>query len=203
MGGSPFLFQGGAGLAESVQNGAAAVHLKAVVSRDVGQKLFADGTFQMDKVAAGNAFEVEVMAAIPLPYVLVDVGGLGVAAVFAYRSLGAQLGKVTIQGTFMGHIFPVGHGIQFSAKLVDGELSVGIAFQKFQKSLPSRGFVDGHVDSPFLRTFLRCISIAQESRFVNKIENHSQFYFKKSVRFFGIERLHIREPLKIHCWENM
>lgn len=56
MGGGLFSFQGGTSLAESVENGTAAIHLKAVVCRDVGEKLLADGTFQMNEVTAGLTF---------------------------------------------------------------------------------------------------------------------------------------------------
>jgi len=128
--GGLFSLQGGARLAKTVQNGAAAVHLKAVVGGNMGEKLLADGAFQMDKLSAGDALEVEVMAAIPLPNVLVDVGGLGIAAVLAHRPLGAQLGEVAVQRALAGLILPRVHRIQLAAKLMDGELAVGVGLQK-------------------------------------------------------------------------
>jgi hypothetical protein len=84
IGGRLLGLQGRAGLAQSVQNGAAAVHTKSVVSRNVRKQLLADGAFQMNEIAAGDAFEVEMMRAVSLPYVLVDVSGLGIAAVLAH-----------------------------------------------------------------------------------------------------------------------
>ena len=84
--------------AKPVENGAAAVHAETMMGRNMGKKLLADGAFQMDQPSAGLAFEVEMVTAIPLPHVLVDVGRLGIAAVLAHRSLGAQLGQMTVQG---------------------------------------------------------------------------------------------------------
>ena len=69
--------RGGAGLAHSVQNRTATVHPKVVIRSDMGQKLLADGTLQMDQGTAGYAFEVKVVTAVPLPDVLVNVGRLG------------------------------------------------------------------------------------------------------------------------------
>ena len=96
MGRVLFLLEGGAGLAKSVEDGATAVHLKAVVGGYVGQKLLADGTFQMNEGIADHAFQMEMVAAIPLSHVLVHVGGLGITSVFPYRSLGAKLGEVAV-----------------------------------------------------------------------------------------------------------
>jgi hypothetical protein len=139
MSGCPFLFQCGASLASSVENGASAVHLKPVVGRDVGQKLLADGTFQVDEVAAGDAFEVEVAGAVPLPHVLVDVGRLSIAAVFPHGSLSAQLGEVAVDRTLAaGRAVLL---IHFGTKLLHRKLAVGVALQKVQQSLSSRCFI--------------------------------------------------------------
>ena len=134
-----FSFQGGAGLAKSVQNGAAAVHLKAVMGGNVGQKLLADGTFQMNQLTAGDALQVEMVAAISQPNVLVDVSGLGIAAVFPRQTLVAQLGEMTVYRTLTaGLTVPF---IHFGAKLLHRKLAVGPAFQKIQQPLSPRCFI--------------------------------------------------------------
>jgi hypothetical protein len=137
--GCPFLFQGGAGLAKPVQNGATAVHLKAVMSRDVGQKLLADGTFQMNEIAAGNTLEMEVMATIPPTYVLVDVSGLTVAAVFPRQTLITQLGEVAVYRTLAAGLTVL--PIHLTADFLRRKLAVGPTLQKIQQALSPRRFI--------------------------------------------------------------
>jgi hypothetical protein len=139
LGGCPFLFQGGAGLAKPVQDGAAAVHLKAVVVSDMGQKLLTDGTFQMNEVAAGNTLEMEVMATIPPTYVLVDVSGLTVAAVFPRQTLITQLGEVAVYRTLAAGLTVL--TIHLTADLLRRKLAVGATLQKIQQALSPRRFI--------------------------------------------------------------
>jgi hypothetical protein len=151
---------GGASLTGSVEDGAAAVHLEVVVGSDVWQQLLADGTFQMDQRPAGDTFEVKMVTAIPPPYVLVDVGGLGIAAVFPHRPLLAELRQVTVQGTFTAAP-PIGIPIpiELIAKLLHRELTVRMALQKIQKAFPPRCFVcTRHRAPPFIRSLDRNIS---------------------------------------------
>ena len=88
--------RGGAGLAHSVKNRPSAIHPKVVIRLNMGQKLLADGTLQMDQRPTGYAFEVEMVAAISPPYVLVDVSRLGIASVFPHSSLVAKLREMPV-----------------------------------------------------------------------------------------------------------
>ena len=115
MGEVLLLLRGRAGAAESVENGAPTVHLKAVVSRNMGQKLLADGAFQVDEGVTNHALQMEVVTAVPLPHVLVYVGRLGVTAVFSYSSLSAKLGKMAVEGAFFRLALPTGQNVQLTA----------------------------------------------------------------------------------------
>jgi hypothetical protein len=66
--------------------------MEMVIRLDMIQQFITDGTFQMNKSAAGDAFEMEMMTAIPLSHVLINVGRLGIIAVSSYRSLLTKLG---------------------------------------------------------------------------------------------------------------
>jgi hypothetical protein len=109
------------------------------MSRDVGQKLLADGTFQMNEIAAGNTLEMEVMATIPPTYVLVDVSGLTVAAVFPRQTLITQFGEVAVYRTLAAGltILP----IHLTADLLRRKLAVGPTLQKIQQALSPRRFI--------------------------------------------------------------
>ena len=134
-----FSFQGGTGLADTVQNGTAAVHLKAMVGGDMGQKLLADSAFQMNQLAAGYALEMEVAAAVPQSHILVDVGGLGIAPILPHKPFAAQLREMAVYGTLTADRTVL--LIHFSAKLLRRKLAIGPAFQKFQQALSPRRLI--------------------------------------------------------------
>ena len=143
-----------AGCAQSVEDGAAAVHAKIVVGGYVGQKLLADGAFQVDQLTAGLAFEVKMASAISRSHVLVDVGGLGIAAIFPHRPLGAQLRQMAVQGAF-ALLLSLGllQAIQLLRQLVHAELAIRVALQKAQKPLSAGRFIGfSHGNPPFRAT---------------------------------------------------
>ncbi len=139
MGGCIPLFQGGTSLADSVEDGAAAVHPKPVIRSDVLQQFLADGAFQMHQGSAGHAFQVKMVTAIPLPHVLVDVGGLGIAPILPRKPLVAQLREMAIHGTPAAGLTVL--PIHFGTKLLHRKLAVGSVFQKFQQPLSPRRFI--------------------------------------------------------------
>ena len=117
----------------------------------MGQQLLANGAFQVNQLSAGLAFQMEMVTAISPSHVLIHVGGLGITAVFSYRSLGAKLGEMAIQGAFAVSEASRCRGcIQRIRQLLCRELAVGIILKKREKSLSSRRFVGTcHGRSPF------------------------------------------------------
>ena len=125
--------------AQTVQNGAAAVHAEAVVGGYMGQKLLADGAFQMNELPAGHTLEMEMAAAISPTHVLVHVGGLGIAAVFPRQALVAQLGEVAIHRTFSAGLAVL--LVHLGTKLLHRKLAVRPTLQKIQQALSPRRLI--------------------------------------------------------------
>jgi hypothetical protein len=135
--------------AQPVQDGASAVYAKAVFLPDVRQQFLTHAAPQMRQLSAGEALEMEVLAAIRFADILIYEAFLPFRTVFPDGSVRTQRGKLTVKRALPYRSVGIPRAVvQAVADLLNGELLIRMSLQKGQQALPALGSVRSHVAPP-------------------------------------------------------
>ena len=160
--------------AQPVQDGASAVYAKAVLLPDVRQQFPTHAAPQMRQLSAGEALEMEVLAAIRFADILIYEAFLPFRTVFSDGSVRTQRGKLTVKRALPYRSVGIPCAVvQAVADLLNGELLIRMSLQKGTAGVACPRFCTVSCCPSF--RFRSAHSIAHSVRIVNRFGNDSQF----------------------------